>query len=97
MPITCVSNNFNLVCTDVIWLLQMLLLHSSSCRLGKEQLSCHLCGSASLEDKFVCSCFGAPNVHLIDRERLLTLDKVSSVGLFAVGVMALAEACGVAV
>uniref|UniRef100_A0A7C9CEQ5 Mechanosensitive ion channel MscS domain-containing protein n=1 Tax=Opuntia streptacantha TaxID=393608 RepID=A0A7C9CEQ5_OPUST len=39
----------------------------------------------------------APNVHLIDKERLLTLDKVSSVGLFAVGVMALAEACGVAV
>lgn len=39
----------------------------------------------------------APNVHLIDRERLLTLDKVSSVGLFAIGVMALAEACGVAV
>jgi len=39
----------------------------------------------------------APNAHLIDRERLLTLDRVSSVGLFAVGVMALAEACGVAV
>ncbi|GAB2245047.1 hypothetical protein Droror1_Dr00000540 [Drosera rotundifolia] len=32
-----------------------------------------------------------------DRERLLTLDKVSSVGLFAIGSMALAEACGVAV
>lgn len=39
----------------------------------------------------------APNVHLIDRERLLTLDKISSVGLFSIGVMALAEACGVAV
>uniref|UniRef100_A0A6N2MH55 Mechanosensitive ion channel MscS domain-containing protein n=1 Tax=Salix viminalis TaxID=40686 RepID=A0A6N2MH55_SALVM len=33
----------------------------------------------------------------VDRERLLTLDKVSSVGLFVIGLMALAEACGVAV
>ncbi|GMJ01393.1 hypothetical protein like AT4G00290 [Hibiscus trionum] len=33
----------------------------------------------------------------IDREKLLTLDKVSSVGLFVIGLMALAEACGVAV
>lgn len=32
-----------------------------------------------------------------DRQKLLTLDKVSSVGLFALGLMALAEACGVAV
>lgn len=39
----------------------------------------------------------AENLHLIDRERLLTLDKISSVGLFAIGVMALAEASGVAV
>ncbi|GMI74069.1 hypothetical protein HRI_001076100 [Hibiscus trionum] len=31
------------------------------------------------------------------REKLLTLDKVSSVGLFVIGLMALAEACGVAV
>ncbi|KAK9280525.1 hypothetical protein L1049_014217 [Liquidambar formosana] len=33
----------------------------------------------------------------VDREKLLTLDKVSSVGLFVLGLMALAEACGVAV
>lgn len=33
----------------------------------------------------------------IQRDKLLTLDKISSVGLFAVGSMALAEACGVAV
>lgn len=33
----------------------------------------------------------------IDREKILTLDKLSSVGLFVIGVMALAEACGVAV
>ncbi|CAK7348842.1 unnamed protein product [Dovyalis caffra] len=32
-----------------------------------------------------------------DREKLLTLDRVSSVGLFVIGLMALAEACGVAV
>lgn len=33
----------------------------------------------------------------LDREKLLALDKVSSVGLFVIGLMALAEACGVAV
>lgn len=33
----------------------------------------------------------------LDRERLLALDKISSVGLFMIGIMALAEACGVAV
>ncbi|KAL1213586.1 Mechanosensitive ion channel protein 1 [Cardamine amara subsp. amara] len=33
----------------------------------------------------------------LDREKILTLDKVSSVGLFAIGLMASAEACGVAV
>lgn len=32
-----------------------------------------------------------------DRDRLLTLDKISTVGLFVVGLMALAEASGVAV
>lgn len=32
-----------------------------------------------------------------DRERLLALDKLSSIGLFVIGIMALAEACGVAV
>ncbi|KAJ0250005.1 Mechanosensitive ion channel protein 1 [Hirschfeldia incana] len=37
------------------------------------------------------------NVAGLDREKLLTLDKVSSVGLFAIGLMASAEACGVAV
>ncbi|KAF5946220.1 hypothetical protein HYC85_016448 [Camellia sinensis] len=33
----------------------------------------------------------------VDREKLLTLDKISSVGLFVLGLMTLAEACGVAV
>lgn len=33
----------------------------------------------------------------VDRDKLLTLDKISSVGLFVLGGMALAEACGVAV
>ncbi|KAL0712357.1 hypothetical protein Bca4012_019335 [Brassica carinata] len=33
----------------------------------------------------------------LDREKILTLDKVSSVGLFAIGLMASAEACGIAV
>ncbi|PON68053.1 Mechanosensitive ion channel [Parasponia andersonii] len=33
----------------------------------------------------------------LDREKLLALDKISSVGLFVIGLMALAEACGVAV
>ncbi|OMP00352.1 Mechanosensitive ion channel MscS [Corchorus olitorius] len=39
----------------------------------------------------------AQNLAVADREKLLTVDKVSSVGLFGVGLMALAEACGVAV
>ncbi|KAM6584769.1 hypothetical protein CsatB_011771 [Cannabis sativa] len=38
-----------------------------------------------------------PVVAGLDREKLLALDKVSSVGLFVIAVMALAEACGVAV
>ncbi|XP_027334252.1 mechanosensitive ion channel protein 1, mitochondrial isoform X2 [Abrus precatorius] len=33
----------------------------------------------------------------LDREKLLALDKISSIGLFVIGIMALAEACGVAV
>ncbi|XVF73139.1 hypothetical protein PTKIN_Ptkin12aG0177700 [Pterospermum kingtungense] len=37
------------------------------------------------------------NLVGIDREKLLTIDNVSSVGLFVIGIMALAEACGVAV
>ncbi|KAF6162189.1 hypothetical protein GIB67_008318 [Kingdonia uniflora] len=37
------------------------------------------------------------NVMGLDREKLLTLDKLSSVGLFVLGSMSLAEACGVAV
>lgn len=37
------------------------------------------------------------NVAGLDREKILTLDKVSSVGLFAIGLMASAEACGIAV
>lgn len=31
----------------------------------------------------------------LDRERLIALDKLSSVGLLVIGIMALAEACGV--
>ncbi|PSS11692.1 Mechanosensitive ion channel protein [Actinidia chinensis var. chinensis] len=37
------------------------------------------------------------SIRGIEREKLLTLDKISSVGLFVLGLMALAEACGVAV
>lgn len=37
------------------------------------------------------------NLVGIDREKLLTIDKFSSIGLFVIGIMALAEACGVAV
>ncbi|GAU26519.1 hypothetical protein TSUD_361530 [Trifolium subterraneum] len=33
----------------------------------------------------------------LDREKMLALDKISSIGLFVIGIMALAEACGVAV
>eukprot|EP00257_Ricinus_communis_P024271 XP_015584434.2 LOW QUALITY PROTEIN: mechanosensitive ion channel protein 1, mitochondrial [Ricinus communis] len=40
---------------------------------------------------------GVQSLSLLDKERVLTLDKVSSVGLFVLGLMALAEACGVAV
>ncbi|KAF3441560.1 hypothetical protein FNV43_RR15474 [Rhamnella rubrinervis] len=39
----------------------------------------------------------ASNMENLDREKLLALDKLSSVGLFVIGTMALAEACGVAV
>ncbi|KAL8138534.1 hypothetical protein V2J09_004535 [Rumex salicifolius] len=38
----------------------------------------------------------APSMHGLDRESLITLDKVSSVGLLFLGLMASAEACGVA-
>lgn len=37
------------------------------------------------------------SVEGLDRDKLLTLDKLSSVGLFVLGGMTLAEACGVAV
>ncbi|KAI3444502.1 hypothetical protein Pfo_001167 [Paulownia fortunei] len=39
----------------------------------------------------------AKSIEGVQRDKLLTLDKISSVGLFVVGSMALAEACGVAV
>jgi small-conductance mechanosensitive channel len=39
----------------------------------------------------------AKSVQIVDRDKLLTVDKISSVGLFVIGLMALAEACGVAV
>ncbi|XP_057980768.1 mechanosensitive ion channel protein 1, mitochondrial isoform X2 [Malania oleifera] len=41
--------------------------------------------------------FAVQNVAVIDREKLLMLDRLSSLGLFVLGLMALAEACGVAV
>ena len=37
------------------------------------------------------------NLLGLDRDKLLALDKISTVGLFVIGMMALAEACGVAV
>jgi hypothetical protein len=37
----------------------------------------------------------AQQITGLDREKFLTLDKLSSVGLFVLGGMALAEACGV--
>ncbi|KAK4268820.1 hypothetical protein QN277_022054 [Acacia crassicarpa] len=37
------------------------------------------------------------NLLGFDRDKLIALDKISSVGLFVIGIMALAEACGVAV
>ncbi|KAL0397932.1 UNVERIFIED_CONTAM: Mechanosensitive ion channel protein 1, mitochondrial [Sesamum calycinum] len=37
------------------------------------------------------------SIEGVQRDKLLTLDKISSVGLFIIGSMALAEACGVAV
>ncbi|KAL5572917.1 hypothetical protein UlMin_022514 [Ulmus minor] len=40
---------------------------------------------------------GGPSVVGLDRDKLLALDKISSVGLFVIGIMAFAEACGVAV
>ncbi|KAK6920091.1 hypothetical protein RJ641_015995, partial [Dillenia turbinata] len=33
----------------------------------------------------------------IERDKLLALDKIATVGIFVIGAMALAEACGVAV
>lgn len=33
---------------------------------------------------------------VVDRDKLLTMDKISSVGLFVLGIMAVSEACGVA-
>lgn len=38
-----------------------------------------------------------PSLAGLDREKLVAVDKISSVGLFVIGTMALAEACGVAV
>jgi small-conductance mechanosensitive channel len=46
----------------------------------------------------VFSCLpAAQQIAGLDREKFLTLDKISSVGLFVLGGMDLAEACGVAV
>ncbi|KAK5776097.1 hypothetical protein PVK06_044056 [Gossypium arboreum] len=39
----------------------------------------------------------AKTLAALDREKLLTIDRFSSVGLFVIGIMALAEASGVAV
>lgn len=38
----------------------------------------------------------AKGLEGVRRDQLLTVDKISSIGLFVVGSMALAEACGVA-
>lgn len=38
----------------------------------------------------------AKSIEGVRRDQLLTMDRISSVGLFVVGSMALAEACGVA-
>lgn len=38
----------------------------------------------------------AKGLEGVKRDQLLTVDKISSIGLFVVGSMALAEACGVA-
>ncbi|KDP28589.1 hypothetical protein JCGZ_14360 [Jatropha curcas] len=40
---------------------------------------------------------GAQSLSFIDKERMLTLDRISSIGLFVIALMASAEACGVAV
>ncbi|XP_074272879.1 mechanosensitive ion channel protein 1, mitochondrial [Silene latifolia] len=45
----------------------------------------------------VARLLASQNNEKIDRDMLLTLDKVSTVGLLGVGVVAVAEACGVAV
>ncbi|KAK9757897.1 hypothetical protein RND81_01G193900 [Saponaria officinalis] len=45
----------------------------------------------------VARVLASQNTRVIDREMLLTVDKVSTVGLLAVGIVAVAEACGVAV
>ncbi|RDX84481.1 Mechanosensitive ion channel protein 1, mitochondrial, partial [Mucuna pruriens] len=41
--------------------------------------------------------FSSQSLLGLDKEKLLALDKISSIGLFVIGIMALAEACGVAV
>lgn len=38
-----------------------------------------------------------PDVSSLDRDKISAFDKVSSLGLIGLGVMGLAEACGVAV
>ncbi|XP_073123825.1 mechanosensitive ion channel protein 1, mitochondrial isoform X1 [Henckelia pumila] len=45
----------------------------------------------------IARALAAKSMEHVDRDKLLTLDKISSVGLLVVGLMALAEACGVAV
>ncbi|XP_051127902.1 mechanosensitive ion channel protein 1, mitochondrial [Andrographis paniculata] len=45
----------------------------------------------------IARALAAKSIERIQRDKLRTLDRISSVGLFVIGTMALAEACGVAV
>lgn len=46
---------------------------------------------------FIAKAMTNPNTSSVDRDRISAFDKVSSLGLIGLGVMGLAEACGVAV
>jgi hypothetical protein len=46
---------------------------------------------------FIAKAMAKPDASSVDRDRISAFDKVSSLGLIGLGVMGLAEACGVAV
>ena len=46
---------------------------------------------------FIAKAMTNPDAPSVDRDRISAFDKVSSLGLIGLGVMGLAEACGVAV